>query len=369
MSHNIHSSRYSDLPDLPLKPPTWMYKKKCKLIHFSYSLRNPTFQQGYHGIQPSFIIGTLHLKFPNRKPLKARKIEIYFKGSMSKANKKLFESTRNELDGEITELNLTFEFKIPKDSPSTVIPINSLKAQGEISYSIRAVITQRPLKFLNMEKPRCKMVEVRCPITRWSLPITATASRNNYESLNDTSPVMFTKSNKQVEGQITFGQSTFRNESLVMVPLKLVFHHSNTHIRSFASGRPHIKKICMQLKEYQRLKVKARYYMEKRSLISSEFPPSKLSSIPDAPDEFHMELKLDTSLADCKYPINSAAQTEMVDVWHKLKIKVCMNNAKDLTFEKKITLVNAICEEEAKRIVFGWPSLDPEWRYEDLTLE
>ncbi|CAG8526417.1 5699_t:CDS:1 [Racocetra fulgida] len=384
-----------------MTPPRYAYKRKSKSAYFSYSLRDQTFQQGYLGVQPSTIQGNFHLRYKKTKPLLAYSVDIFFKGKIKvewndgqnvhSGLKTLFEygvrvwsaesiqhhelsvikTTRGKLMtiltpqstdhkqkrfGEITSLDLPFEFLIPNNAFSSITSINSLSAVGKISYYIKAVISRHisPYKLLRKSS---KVVEIRCPIMRWNLPLN-TAPR----------PVILTKSNDSLECQITFRQTTFQKGSLILVPIKLVIHDPKIFI----------KKIFVELREYHLLKVKRQDQSVERSIITSKVSNKNLLQIPDTENEYYIEMKLDTSLIDSKHPLNVSMSNDTppltrysgvdIEVSHKIIVKIALRNAQDIMLVKAISIVNAINEKEAERLIYGWPNIDSEWSYDQLLL-
>ncbi|CAG8750408.1 8729_t:CDS:1, partial [Cetraspora pellucida] len=363
-----------------------------------------TFQQGYLGVQPSTIQGNFHLRYKKTKPLLAYSVDIFFKGkimvewndgqNIHSGFKTLFEygarvwsaesiqhhklsaikTTRGNLMtiltpqtadheqikmkrfGEITNLDLPFEFLIPNNAFSSITSINSLSAVGKISYYIKAVISRHipPYKFLQKSS---KVVEIRCPIMRWNLPLNTAPQ-----------PVTLTKSNDSLECQITFRQTTFKKGSLILVPIKLVIHDPKIFI----------KKIFVELRECHLLKVKRQDQIVERSIITSKVPNENLLRIPDTENEYSIEMKLDTSLIDSKHPLNVSMSNDTppltrysdvdIEVSHKIIVKIFVRNAQDLILVKAINIVNAINEKEAERLIYGWPNIDSEWRYDQLLL-
>ncbi|RIB10595.1 hypothetical protein C2G38_2043358 [Gigaspora rosea] len=385
-------------------PPRHAYKRKSKKAFFSYSLRNQTFQQGYLGVEPSTIQGNFHLRYKRTKPLLAYSIDIFFRGkimvewndgqNVHSGFKTLFEygvrvwsaepiqhhelsdikTTRGKLMksltpqltdhdrnsmmhfGEITNLDLPFEFLIPNNALSSITPLNALTTIGKISYSIKAVISRHlpPYKFLQKS---LKVVEIRCPITRWNLPINTTPR-----------PTTLTKSNDLLDCQITFRQTTFRKGCLILVPIKFIIHNQKIFI----------KKIIVKLKEYHLFKVKRRDQINERSVITSKASNENISLIPDTTNEYYVEMKLDMSLIDSKRPLNVSMSNDTppltrysdvdIEVSHKIIVKICLKNAQDLVFVKTINIVNAIHEKEAERLIYGWPNIDTEWRHDQLLI-
>ncbi|CAG8800025.1 9714_t:CDS:1 [Dentiscutata erythropus] len=385
-------------------PPRHAYKRNSKKAYFSYSLRDQTFQQGYLGVQPSTIQGNFHLRYKTTKPLLAYSVDIFFKGkimvewndgqNVHSGFKTLLEhgvrvwsaepiqhhepsavkTTRGKLMtnltpqstnydrnrmmhfGEITNLDLPFEFLIPNNALSSIIPMNKFAAIGKVSYYIKAVISRYlpPYKFL---RKSLKIVEVRCPITRWNLPLNIPPR-----------PTTLTKSNDSLDCQITFRQTTFKKGSLILVPIKLIIHDQKTFI----------KKITVELKECHLLKVKRRDQIIERSVITSKASSENLSLIPNTTNEYYIEMKLDMNLIDSKRPLNVSMSNDTppltrysdvdIEVTHKVIVKIYLKNARDLKFVKPISIVNAIDEKEAEKLIYEWPNIDSEWRYDQLLI-
>src|SRR2546423_4981444 len=143
-----------DYTQLLSKQTTEDYINNDKL-YFTYE------QQGYFGVQQSSLNGTFHIRYPTSSPLKVERIDIVFTGTavvqwnegdiVNYAEKKYFEYSScvyngNEFEEGISYLDLPFEFKIPENIPSSILPIPSKLTnhlgKARIYYSIKAIITK-----------------------------------------------------------------------------------------------------------------------------------------------------------------------------------------------------------------------------------
>src|SRR5581483_8424683 len=151
-------------------------------LYFTYK------QQGYFGIQQSNLNGEFHVRYPTNSPLKVERIDIIFSGIavvqwnegdiVNYAEKKYFEhslcvyNNNNDLEKGLSYLDLPFKFKIPDNTPPSLLPIPSKLTnhlgKARIYYSIKAVLTKgkKNERQFKLKKSR-KIVEMKCPITRY----------------------------------------------------------------------------------------------------------------------------------------------------------------------------------------------------------
>ncbi|RIA88735.1 hypothetical protein C1645_774275 [Glomus cerebriforme] len=329
-----------DYTHLLLKQTTEDYNNNDKL-YFTYK------QQGYFGIQQSKINGTFHIRYPTNSPLRAEKIDIIFSGrgmvQWNEGNRinygeiKYFEYSScvynengNEFEKGLSYSDLPFEFKIPENAPSSILPIPSKLTnhlgKARIYYSIKAVITKARKRFV-LKKSK-KIVEVECPIVRYV---------QQKETENQESVTLMKKFNDN-EYSILFEKTKFNQNDNINVPLNIKFNNGKENMENLNN----IKKIKISFKEYYLLKVGNKTHLVKNILSSNIINKEKLSRVDDN--------SFNKYFVDCKLSlygkrIRCSTKTELINVWHQVDIDVFLKGRKKIRlFEKIVDIVNSIDE-------------------------
>ncbi|PKY47205.1 hypothetical protein RhiirA4_521979 [Rhizophagus irregularis] len=348
-----------DFMDLTKFPPKSQYKDSCKNIFFSYSQNNSNFQQGYLGIQQTKITGILNIRRPITNPLLTDKIEIIFTGKeFVKWNEAevgnnisnkfielsyiIWESSIKGVYQKITELDLPFEIPLPDYLPASLFfkrPITS-----KIYYILKAKIS-RPTKYFGL-KCDVKIVSVICPITRWNLPIKPTSLLiPMVRTSNPTS--------KGVEYEVNLYQTTLGIGNSIIIPISLTLENMKVYVKRI--------KIC--LKEYHQLMQKKVVHYNSEDIVKSEIFGDQLMLVSGTMNKYEIKAKLDLVTKNQEKPILPSVHSDHIVIWHKIEVKITLNDAPKIKFEKEVNVVNTICEEDASMITeerrrSNWSKMD-----------
>ncbi|CAI2163279.1 712_t:CDS:2 [Funneliformis geosporum] len=305
-------------------------------LYFTYQ------QQGYLGIQASTLNGTLHIRYPTNLPLLAKKIDIVFSGRsyvqwnegtiINYAEKKYFEYTCRVYDGDelgISYLDLPFEFKIPENAHSSILPVTSKLTnhlgKAKIYYSIKAIITKekRNEHLFKLKVPN-KVVEIKCPITRFI----------RQQELEKQESITLTKNVNSGDYFITFNKGTFNQYDIIKISLNIKNINRNI-IRNVNKA-----KIQINLNEYCKLKVGYKSHLVEKRLLHSVM--NEELEKPYKGFGFNIEFFKEYNLYLSESKICCSVKTDLINVWHVVEIIVSLNGKKRVKFEKIISIVNAI---------------------------
>ncbi|CAG8769470.1 18916_t:CDS:1, partial [Acaulospora morrowiae] len=313
-------------------PPRTDYRHFSSRAYFTYTPHETQFQQGYLGIQPSKIKGTFHLRYPTSQPLLVERIEITFKGKGSvkwkqgkreyrrvnkffRLTKEIWSSLARGYFEPITSLDLPFDFIIPDVSPSTITQIDN----GSINYSIKAKI-YRKSNFI--VKNSSKVIEVWVNINRWNFPPTP-----DYE----ISPIV--KRFEMFECQMILDRTVFGANDVINVSIRFILFDM----------RVNVKKVLIKLKQYHRLKSSLDSKLTKRYVAGDEVSGDQILMSSDLLNEFLVERKLNLREGhDRSRDLRCSCNTVLMDIWHKVKVKVYMGNTETsyVGFEKDVKICN-----------------------------
>ncbi|CAG8498332.1 4013_t:CDS:1 [Funneliformis mosseae] len=308
-------------------------------LYFTYQ------QQGYLGIQASTLNGTLHIRYPTNLPLIAKKIDIIFSGKsyvqwnegtiINYAEKKHFEYSCRVYDGDdelgLSYLDLPFEFKIPENAHSSILPVTSKLTnhlgKAKIYYSIKAVITKerRSELFLKFKKSN-KEVEIKCPITRFI----------RQREIEKQESITLTKKVNSGDYSITFNKVTFNQYDIIKLSLNIK-NISRKVIRNVNKA-----KIQINFNEYCKLKVGYKSHLVEKRLLHSVMNENLDQTYKGF--GFDIELFKEYNLYLSESKVCCSVKTDLINVWHVVEIIVFLNGKKRVKFEKIINIVNAIDE-------------------------
>ncbi|CAG8698608.1 11826_t:CDS:1 [Dentiscutata erythropus] len=306
--------------------------------YFTYGLNRNKFQNGYLGLNPSEVSGIFHIRYPESKPLKATKIELYFCGIVNtqwadyngycsnskeicKEMKCIWKANSNEEN--ITSLDYPFKFTIPNESPSSINYIGEYKVNGTIYYTINAIIYRKTRRIFESSE---KVIEVRADIKRWQLL-----------TCPDYNPDLLIEKNELYKCQVLLDKSTFDIKGIINIPINFQIYKQNVIV----------KKIKVKLVEYFKLKNFAA--SNKGSLVKQTVNGNEVLSIPNSENEFSVVVKLDLSkvkkLWNNEAVINCSCITELFEIFHKVKINILMGKANSVKFKKEIKLCNIVSDD------------------------
>ncbi|CAG8439525.1 17307_t:CDS:2 [Dentiscutata heterogama] len=252
--------------------------------YFTYGLNRNKFQKGYLGLNPSEVSGIFHIRYPESKPLKARKIELYFFGiiytqwadyngyycsnskEICKKMKCIWKANSNEEN--LTSLDFPFKFTIPNESPSSINYVGEYKANGTIYYTINAIIYRKKRRIFESSE---KVIEVRVDIKRWQLL-----------SCPDYNPDLLIKKNELFKCQVLFDKSTFDVKGIINVPINFQIYKQDVIVKKLRNNEAVINCSCI---------------------------------------------------------------TELFEIWHKVKINILMGKANSVKFKKVIKLCNIVSDD------------------------
>ncbi|CAG8611679.1 5711_t:CDS:1 [Acaulospora morrowiae] len=319
--------------------PREYYTNYSKKIYFTYLPRQTQFQQGLLGLQPSKIAGVFHLRYSQDRPLKAKRIVLYFKGKtfvrfdegneqhklkqqFLNMSKTIWTSQSEGNFEDITSLDIPFEFDIPNTSPSTVISMEKTGI-GLITYTLQAKIF-RVSHLLLLQ--HVKAVKCRLDINRW-----ATLPSPDYY------PAPFSYGLPKFQCQLLLDQSVFGIGNVIPLPIKFILFDM----------RVCVKKITVRIKEYHLLKLtleldNPKSKIIKVSLFETIVGGDKVLPVIGSNNEFMVTIKCD--LRESFRKIQCDCETPLIDIWHMLKIKVNMENAGvgHLYMEKEMKIYNIL---------------------------
>jgi hypothetical protein len=296
------------------------------------------------GIQQSRINGEFHVRYPRNSPLKVEKIDIIFSGNgmvkwnegdkINYAETKYFEYSicvydRKELgeEGLLSYSDLPFEFMIPENIPSSILPIPSKLTnhlgKARIYYSIKAIITKLK-KNLILKKSK-KIIEIECPITKYV---------QQQEIENQESIILMKKFNNN-EYSILFDKIKFdpNYNNIINLPLIIIINEKE-NIKN-------INKIQISLKENYLLKVNNKTHLIKNMLINEIINKEKISRIEKNNNKYLINCKL------CLYGkrIRTSVKTDLINIWHQINIDISLKGRRKIRlFEKVIDIINVIDE-------------------------
>ncbi|KAF0375123.1 hypothetical protein F8M41_012762 [Gigaspora margarita] len=321
-------------------PKKGKYLYHSSKAYFTFELNRNKFQKGYLGLNPSEVSGVFHIRYPENKPLKATKIELYFVGmvhtqwadyngyhcsnskEICKKMKCIWEiNSRNEEN--ITNLDFPFKFTIPNESPSSINYIGKYRANGSIYYIINATIYRKRTKIYENSE---KIVEVRSDIQRWQLPVCP-----------DYDPELLIKRTDSFKCQVLLDKSTFDIKGIINIPINFQIINQDVIV----------KKINVKLIEY--FKLNSLSSVDKRCLVKQSVNGNEVLSVPNSENEFSIVVSLDLSkvkkLWNNKASINCSCITELFEVWHKVKIEILMGKANNVKFKKIVKLCNIVSDD------------------------
>lgn len=272
-------------------PKKGKYLYHSSKAYFTFELNRNKFQKGYLGLNPSEVSGVFHIRYPENKPLKATKIELYFVGmvhtqwadyngyhcsnskEICKKMKCIWEiNSRNEEN--ITNLDFPFKFTIPNESPSV------------------------------------------CP---------------------DYDPELLIKRTDSFKCQVLLDKSTFDIKGIINIPINFQIINQDVIV----------KKINVKLIEY--FKLNSLSSVDKRCLVKQSVNGNEVLSVPNSENEFSIVVSLDLSkvkkLWNNKASINCSCITELFEVWHKVKIEILMGKANNVKFKKIVKLCNIVSDD------------------------
>ncbi|CAG8710628.1 5573_t:CDS:1, partial [Acaulospora morrowiae] len=199
-------------PKLPIS-------RNSRKAFFSFSNGATSFQQGCLGEQQATISGVLNIRYTDKKPIFAKKIEIsfvgkeyaFFRGTVSEdqktkndddeisddeisddeipeddgtfsthtAKRKIFETSvciwksqsKGSYEG-VKFLDLPFKFQLPDNLPPSICMD---RGWGRIYYMLKAVISRQPIN-PDSNKSR-KMIKMMVPVVRYTATPSPTPSR------------------------------------------------------------------------------------------------------------------------------------------------------------------------------------------------
>ncbi|CAG8653532.1 7484_t:CDS:1 [Acaulospora morrowiae] len=313
-------------------PTRESYRHYSEKIYFSYLQNHNQFQNGYLGLQPSRVVGSFHLRYPHDHPLKAERIDLYFKGKSSvrwrngdneitshkkfcKLSKTVWSSCVPGTYENLVSLDIPFEFNLPDHIPASVLTLTPFDS-GDITYSIKAKV-RRSSNYLHFQG-HTKIIECWLDINRWTLPPTP-----------DYSPKPLCYETSTFKCLVSLDQSKFGTTDVIHVPIKLTL----IDMRAF------VKRIVVILKEYNRLKAKFQRKLIKGRVIVDAVEGDKVLSLNDDND-FMVTMKLDLS----QKKIHCTCETDLIDIWYKIKVKVYMGNAgvSCKTLEKDVEIYDVL---------------------------
>jgi hypothetical protein len=313
-------------------------------LYFTYK------QQGYFGVQRSSLNGTFHIRYPTSSPLKVERIDIVFSGMaivqwkegdiINYAEKKYFEYSscvydKNKLEKGISYLDLPFEFEIPENIPSSVLPIPSKLTnhlgKARIYYSIKAVIAKEKKdgRQFRLKKSK-KIIETKFPITRYV----------QQKEIEKQEAVTLMKKVNNNEYSIIFEKTKFGQNDIINVPLNIIFNNGIKDLKD-------IKKIQISLKEFYQLKVGNKSHLIKNNLFSNIISKEEFSRVDNSFNEYFVNCKLNLY----GKMIRCSTKTDLVNVWHQVNVKVFLKGRKKVIFKKIVDIVNTIDEFTNRREV------------------
>ncbi|GBC01254.1 hypothetical protein RclHR1_04110006 [Rhizophagus clarus] len=341
--------------------PGWGYNRCSTKAYFKPTPNPTSFQHGYYGIENSTIKGSFHLCYPVHSPLYSDKIELIFEGIqviswkennivttkeniLYKQSKIIWKSTNNNYE-ELSILDLPFEFDLPDNLPATITSLNVKGHEGNnaggvagdgteighITYSLRAEIS-RPINLFKLQISQKKIVEVWCRIQRWQ----------KLEGINTFDrPFKWINSNDDIRYEVELEKTLFNYKDTINIPMKFFINDLN---------KVKIKKISVRIKESHELKIDDK---SKKIggfvIIDTAFgEQAKKSRTSNGDDYYFIKMKLNLTKANLGRKLNCSTINEMIDIRHKLRIKILLENSNSpsIELEKEITILNFITKQD-----------------------
>ncbi|KAF0548115.1 hypothetical protein F8M41_026493 [Gigaspora margarita] len=337
-----------------------------KKVFFAFSPGESSFQRGYFGAHPNvYLTGVLHIRYTNKKPIFARKVEVSFVGKESvffagtleegqkikedddddfsdddvstetlsthSAKRTIFSSStclwRSQSKGSyegVTELDLPFRFKLPENLPPSLYMD---KGCGRIYYMLKAKISRRPIDpdSRNYEKK----IKIFCPIVRYTVIPPQAPSRWLVKQEGPALP-------HAVGYDVSLNNSTFGSGLSYVVPIKLTFHEPQIYL----------KKIFVGIKEYHELRTDKYETATKRYIVEETINAENIISTSNSENEYSLDVKL--SIPSSRNLVYSVDST-YITVSHKIKVKFHLGKAPNIKLSKFINIKNMVSAKEFSR--------------------
>ncbi|RIA88734.1 hypothetical protein C1645_230618 [Glomus cerebriforme] len=354
--------------------PSWGYHR-CSTKAYFKSTPNPTsFQHGYYGIENSIIKGSFHLNYSVDSPLYTNKIELIFEGKqlvfwkenndnifeekiLCKKTQIIWESTNSHYE-KISTLDLSFEFPLPDNLPATITPIN-VEGYGEqiaggiagngteighITYCLRAEIS-RPTNIFKLQINPKKIIDVWCKVHKWQYPSTLE------KTFDQPFKWIEFKEDKDINYEVELEKTLFNYKDTINIPMKFFINDIN---------KVKIKKIFVRIKEYHELKVndkskKIGGFVVVESALGEQTRKLKTN---DDKEYYFIKMQLNLTKTNLGRKLNYSMNTEMIEVWHKLKIKITLESSDilelpSINLEKEISILNLVTNQDSSLLVLS----------------
>ncbi|CAG8696744.1 13832_t:CDS:1 [Dentiscutata erythropus] len=335
-----------------------------KKVFFAFSPGESSFQRGYLGAHPDvFLTGVLHIRYTNKKPIFAKKVEVSFVGKESvffigtleegqkikeddddfsddevstetlsthTAKRTIFSSSiclwRSQSKGSyesVTGLDLPFRFKLPENLPPSLYMD---KGCGRIYYMLKATISRRPIDpdSRNYEKK----IKIFCPIVRYTVTPPQIPSRWLVKQEGPALP-------HAVDYDVSLSHSTFGSGSSIVVPIKLKFHEPQIYLKNIFIG----------IKEYHELRTNRYETITKRYIVEETV---NAESIPTSGSDNEYSLNVKLSIPSTRNLVYSVDST-YITVSHKIKVKFHLGKTPNINLSKFINIQNVVSRKEYSR--------------------
>ncbi|RIA95243.1 hypothetical protein C1645_499664 [Glomus cerebriforme] len=356
------------------KGPKSPYQKLSRKAFFSYLPGKESFQQGYLGVDKATISGIFQLRYPDDKPVFAKKIQlsfvgkeyVFFAGALNEEN----ENKKDDFDGndsededdnqfeedeevdtteistytakrrifgssiviwrsknkgqyeELKMLDLPFKFTLPSNLPGSFTMNNGC---GRIYYMLKAIISRQPTID---SKNRKKMIKLLVPIVRYTITPPPSPSRWLIKQEGPANPNI-------VSYDVSLANTTLGPGNSISVPIKLQFHEPKVYLKSIFVG----------LKEYHELRTNKYETSLKKYIVEELIDANNLptSAFNEDNNEYFVDVKLNIPFSThLLYSVDST----YLSVNHKLKIRIRIGKAPDIHFSKIVKIENIVTKNE-----------------------
>jgi hypothetical protein len=308
-----------------------------------------SFQQGYLGLEPSKVTGTLKINYPSTKPLIAKKIEVAFSGKEEiewteyQPNARGFTASvvhseqhefiynviniweANEMDDDsngkdnykvLNDLELPFSFILENNlPPSSTIKFDD--GSGRIYYRVVVVIYRKSNIFKLQGKK--KVVKFTIPITRYA--------RNPHQP----EMIIWSSDNekKEIIYDVKIDRNIFAKGELMEIPIRITLHNSQVKIKKVFVG---IKQ-CGELWNAGSLVKRDKNHYP----VWQEVKSNKIKLAADSEQGYYIEMNMKIPDDDT---IKCSVNQSLIIIWHQVDVKINLEGADDILLERKVKIVN-----------------------------
>ncbi|CAG8504657.1 3302_t:CDS:1 [Scutellospora calospora] len=317
--------------------PYSAYDKYSTKMYFSLLPNHTSFQSGYLGVQPSYVQGTFHLRFPEENPLNASSIDLKFTGKEDikftrnygnnsttyYAKRKLecgvirlWESSSPGKFEKIFKLDVPFKILLVNDLPPS---LSLVRKRAKIYYRLKVIIT-RETKLLSFKSGK-KSISAKCPIFQYLPPLRpdpflTLLDRNSKDKGG-------APDNPNIRHVMTLNRTDFAPREMIIVVVQLTLLNNSVAVREISLG----------LKEYSHLVSGRHSDSDKHYIVKEKIIGAQLQLKAGTLNQLYGEIRVAIPEKQA-YPTSLLSQC--VQIKHKVKLRVHLSGAKDIRLEKQI---------------------------------